>query len=81
MGKKQTVAALARRYGVSEQSLYRWRDEFISGGKSQLSGKERTGSNRSEVESLKREIAERDQVIGEITIANRILKKVGDGSL
>ena len=27
---------IARRAGVSEQTLYRWRDEFVAGGKAQL---------------------------------------------
>ena len=28
--KEDTIANLARRYGVSEQSLYRWREEFVA---------------------------------------------------
>lgn len=35
---------LARRYGVSEQSLYRWRDEFINAGKQGLGGKSGVGA-------------------------------------
>ena len=31
------------------------------------------------IERLEKELAERDQVIGEITIANRILKKLSGG--
>jgi transposase len=76
--KEDTIANLARRYGVSEQSLYRWREEFVSGGKQQLAGKGASADSRREVEQLKREVAERDQVIGEITIANRVLKKLSD---
>ena len=33
------------------------------------------------VQELERELATRDQVIGELTIANRIFKKLSDGSL
>ena len=79
--KEDTIANLARRYGVSEQSLYRWRDEFVAGGKEQLASKGASVESRREVERLKRELAERDQVIGEITIANRILKKLSGQSL
>ena len=78
--KEDTIANLARRYGVSEQSLYRWREEFIAGGQQQLAGKGAPSESRREVEQLKREVAERDQVIGEITIANRILKKLSEPS-
>ena len=34
--KDETAAALARRYQVSEQTLYRWRDTFLEAGKSGL---------------------------------------------
>ena len=34
-----------------------------------------------QVEELKREVSRRDQVIGELTIANRLLKKSSDGLL
>ena len=78
--KEDTIANLARRYGVSEQSLYRWRDEFVAAGQQQLAGKGASAESRREVEQLKREVAERDQVIGEITIANRILRKLSDQS-
>ena len=30
--KEEPVAVLSRRYSVSEQTLYRWRDEFVEGG-------------------------------------------------
>lgn len=76
LSKEEPAVQIARRAGISEQTLYRWRDEFLSGGgKQALSGR---GGGQSEqaktIERLKSELAERDQVIGEITIANRILK-------
>jgi transposase-like protein len=37
--KGEPAAQIARRAGVSEQTLYRWRDEFISGGRAQLAGR------------------------------------------
>ena len=78
--KEDTIANLARRTGVSEQSLYRWRDDFVTGGKQQLAGKGASAESRRELEQLKRDLAERDQVIGEITIANRVLKKTSGQS-
>lgn len=78
--KEETGAKIARRYGVSEGSLYRWRDEFLEGGKTALGGK-RKKSEDKQIAELKKEIADREQVIGEITIANRILKKIQDGDL
>jgi transposase len=81
--REEPASQLARRYGISEQTLYRWRDEFIAGGEAALAGI--TGKNgdprKRRIEDLERELAQRDQVIGELTIANRILKKTSDGSL
>ena len=78
--KDEPMAALARRYGVSEGSLYRWREEFLAAGRTAMSGKKAQGEDH-EVRALKKEIEERDRVIGELTIANRILKKIQDGLL
>jgi transposase len=81
--KEEPAARVARRYGVSEQTLYRWRDEFLAAGEAGLAGL--SGKNgdprKRRIEELEREVAERDRVIGELTIANRVLKKISDGSL
>jgi transposase-like protein len=80
--REEPAAVLARRYGISEQTLYRWRDEFLAAGEAALMGtKNGADSKNRQVEELKRELARRDQVIGELTIANRLLKKSADGLL
>ena len=71
-------AVLARRFEVSEATLYRWRDDFLRAGGAALCGGNGTGQARR-VQELERQVAERDRVIGELTIANRILKKTSDG--
>ena len=78
LSKEEPAVQIARRAGISEQTLYRWRDEFISGGKQALNGR---GENElaKKISRLEEQLAERDQVIGEITIANRILKKLSGG--
>jgi transposase len=76
LSKEEPAAQIARRVGISEQTLYRWRDEFVDGGKQALNGRGTKTEEARRVERLKAELAERDQVIGEITIANRILKKL-----
>lgn len=79
--KEEPAAQIARRVGVSEPTLYRWRDEFINGGKAQLRGKGGEAVAAKELAKLQREIETREQVIGELTIANRILKKLSGPSL
>ena len=79
--REEPAAKLARRFGVSEQTLYRWRDEFLAGGEAALAnGKNGADPRDREIRELKKGVEGRDQVIGELTIANRILKKTADGS-
>lgn len=76
LSKEEPAAQIARRAGISEQTLYRWRDEFLQGGAAALSGRGKRDLEAKEIVKLQGQLAERDQVIGEITIANRILKKL-----
>ena len=78
--REEAAAKLARRFGVSEQTLYRWRDEFLAGGEAALANSKGGADPRDrEIRELKKEVEGRDQVIGELTIANRILKKTAGG--
>jgi transposase-like protein len=78
--REEAAAVIARRIGVSEPTLYRWRDEFIAAGESALAngGGKQKGSDPlcRRIAELEQQIEKRDQVIGEYTIANRILKKL-----
>ena len=63
--REEPAAKLARRFGVSEQTLYRWRDDFLAGGEAALAnGKGGTDSRDREIRELKKEVERRDQVIG-----------------
>lgn len=78
--REEPAAQLARRFGVSEQTLYRWRDEFIAGGEAALAAKNGSAGADRRMAELEHQIEKRDQVIGELTIANRILKKLSGPS-
>ena len=79
--REEPATQLARRYGVSEPTLYRWRDDFLAAGESGLAGKQGQDPLQRRIAELEQQIEKRDQVIGELTIANRILKKMQDGLL
>jgi transposase len=82
--REEAAAVIARRIGVSEPTLYRWRDEFMSGGEAALacgSGKKGADGRDRRIAELEAQIEKRDQVIGEYTIANRILKKLSGQSV
>jgi len=81
--REEPAAKLARRYGISEPTLYRYRDQFLAGGKSALADGRRgkqADPRDQQIQQLEKDLAKRDQVIGELTIANRIFKKVTEGS-
>lgn len=80
LSKEEPAVQVARRAGISEQTLYRWRDEFLRGGKQALSGRGTQSEQARMAERLRDEVAERDRVIGELTIANRVLKKLSGAS-
>lgn len=76
--REEPAAALARRYQVSEATIYRWRDAFVAGGKAAVAKPDGAGDQASvrRIEQLERELAQRAQIIGELSIANDILKKL-----
>jgi len=61
--------------------LYRWRDEFMTAGEAALASRNGKADPRDrQIAELKKQLGQRDKVIGELTIANRILKKTADES-
>jgi transposase-like protein len=75
--KEEPASVLARRYQVSEQTLYRWRDIFLEAGKSGLvKGEAKPDESSRRFEQMERELSKRAQVIGELSLANDLLKKL-----
>ena len=59
----------------------RWRDDFVAAGEAALAhGKNGSDAHERENRELRAELEERNLVIGELTVANRILKKLTDRS-
>ena len=63
-----TIAAICREHGIAVSLFYKWKEQFLEGGRKGLEGKDQDKSLAKEVESL-------TSIIGEMTIANEILKK------
>ena len=74
--REEPAAVLARRFGISENTLYHWRNDFLTGGDAALAhGNGKADPRERRIAELKKQLDERDKVIGELTIANRLLKK------
>ena len=76
----EKLEVLARRHQVSANTLRRWRDEFLAGGRERLMGTGDSTAVQEQNKQLQRELAEREMIIGELTVANRFLQKKVDGS-
>lgn len=77
--REEPAAVLARRCGISENTLYRWRDDFLAAGEAALThGRNKADGRDRQIAELNKQLIERDKAIGELTIANRILKKTTD---
>jgi transposase len=69
---EQSVAQLARQYGISEQQIYRWKAQFLDGGRQALGGSKTPSTDQrlhNENEQLKK-------LLGEKTLELDILKKL-----
>ena len=75
--REEPITTLARRYAVCETTLHRWREDFLTPGETALAyGRGKKGNGQvGEIDRLRKELARRDQVIGEFTVAHRILEE------
>jgi transposase len=74
-----SIAEAARKEQVSEQSISRWKAEFVEAGKTALVAG-RTGPSTRE-EQLEAEDVELTQALGEAAVALRVWKKSAEGRL
>jgi transposase len=76
---EMTVAEAARRNRVSEQSVSRWKAQFLESGRAGLAGA-RPGSSGRE-RQLEAEVEELTQALGEAAVQLRVWKKSAEGRL
>jgi|TARA_R110002110_G_scaffold293022_1_gene507032 transposase len=76
-----SIAELCRREGIAQGLYYTWSKEFMEAGKKRLSGDTARQATTSEVTELKHEMRDLKEVVADLTLENRILKKsvLGDG--
>jgi transposase len=69
--KKQSTEAAVREIRL----YYRWSKDFLEAGKKQLAGDTVREATSDEVKDLRSENRELREVVAEITLKNRVLKK------
>ncbi len=84
---EESIAALCRREGIAESLYYTWSKEFLGeararhcfsappNGKRRLAGDTARQATAPEVKELRSEAATLKEVVAELTLENRLLKK------
>ena len=72
---EQSVSELCRREGIASTLYYRWSKDFLEAGKKRLAGDTVREATSSEVKELRLESRELKEVVAELTLENRVLKK------
>ena len=78
---EESIAELCRREGIVQNLYYRWSKEFLEAGKKRLAGDTTRAATSDEVKDLRREASALKEVVADLTLENRLLKKsmIGDG--
>jgi transposase len=78
---EDSIAELCRREGINQNLYYRWSKEFLEAGKKRLAGDTAREASSEEVKDLRRQAGELKEVVAELMLENRLLKKsmIGDG--
>jgi len=78
---EQSIAELCRKEGINQNLYYRWSKEFLEAGKKRLAGDTAREATTDEVKSLRAESSQLKEMLAELMMENRLLKKsvLGDG--
>ncbi len=78
---EDSIAELCRREGIAQNLYYRWSKDFLEAGKKRLAGDTARAATSDEVIGLRREATALKEVVADLTLENRLLKKsvTGDG--
>jgi transposase len=72
---EDSIAELCRREGINPNMYYKWSKEFLEAGKARLTGDTKRQATSSEVAELRQENEQLKQVVAELLLNNRVLKK------
>ena len=76
---EDSIAEICRREGIHTNLYYRWSKDFLEAGKNRLQGDTKRQANTEEVDHYKRENDQLKQLVAELSLKNRVLKKSLNG--
>ena len=77
---EQSIADLCRREGIHPSIYYKWSKTFLEAGKQRLIGDTIREAGSDEVKELRTENTELKQLVAELSLNNRWLKKTSEDS-
>ena len=77
---EDSIAELCRREGIAASMYYGWSKEFLEAGKKRLSGDTARAATTDEVRDLRRETGALKEVVADLVLENRLLKKSMSGA-
>ena len=77
---EDSIAELCRCEGIVQNLYYRWSKEFLEAGKKRLADDTARAATSDEVKELRREASALKEVVAELTLENRLLKKSAIGA-
>ena len=72
---EDSIASICRREGIAPSLYYKWSKAFLEAGKQRLQGDTLREATSSEVSELRKENEQLKQLVAELSLSNRVLKK------
>ena len=72
---EESISVLCRREGIAESLYYSWSKEFLEAGKKRLAGDTARQANTGEVKDLRAEALALKELVADLSLENRLLKK------
>ena len=72
---EENISELCRREGIAASMYYGWSKEFLEAGKRRLAGDTARAATSGEVKHLRSEATALKEVVADLTLENRLLKK------
>ena len=78
---EDSIAELCRKEGLAQSLYYTWSKEFMEAGKRRLAGDTARAASSDDVKGLRQEAAALKEVVADLMLENRLLKKsmIADG--
>jgi transposase len=72
---EESIASICRREGMAPSMYYKWSKAFLEAGKQRLKGDTIREANSDEVGELRKENEQLKELVAELSLRNRVLKK------